>query len=237
MAPSERDCGVGRMVQNFDRQLRLVLDGLITYSHFARATRREFERMAMYLTRRWAPPAWYLLDDVVQELLVAAWMAIWEWSPTRGPTLARYVVFNAMSGAKRALHKARGAKLSGSSDKNPSRFERPLSSFGIDGEGDALAEAMLAEDAVAEQRMIDHEEETENRDRALTVALAACRSEVERRVIQAIAATGDLEGGGESFYGSVDNRIKLRLVSEEHATKFVTRTARAVLSREALAAS
>ncbi len=212
-----------------------MLDGRITYAVFARATRREFERLANHLLRRWAPPAWYVADDVVQELLLGAWSCMWDWCPKLGPTLSRYVVYNAMSHAKRALHKARGAKLSGTSDKNPSRFERPLSSFGLDGDGEAMAESILAEEPLAERLMIEREEEEARRAEAVTIALDACRTPTERAVILAIAATGDASGGAEVIYSDIDARIDLRLVSEDHALRLVLRTASAVVTRQAIA--
>lgn len=223
------------MNDNLERHLHLVLDGRITWTVFERATRAEFERMALYLLRRWVPPAWYTVEDVVQELLIGTTICVWEWSKSFGPTLSRYVVYNAISYAKRELHRARGAKLSGTADKNPSRFERPLSSFGLEDEGDAIADAILAEEPVAEQTMIDAEEKAERANEGLATALEACTNETERAVIAMVAGAGDVEAGAETFYGDMDYRIGLRLVSEEHALRVVHRTVKAVAKRQTLA--
>lgn len=217
---------------NLERHLHLVLDGRITYAAFVAATKAEYERMALYLRRRWIPPASYEVSDVVQELLLGTWFCVWEWVPGRGPSLSRYVIYNAMSSAKRALHKARGAKLSGSADRNPSHYEHTFSSFGNDGEGDLLAETLLAEEPIAETILIEQEERAEIQRAAVEGALAACHSDTERAVIRALAAGGGLEEGVEVIYADIDQRLSMRLMSEAHALRVVTRTARTVLERQ-----
>lgn len=216
---------------NLDQQLELALDGRITFDDFARGTKREFERMAGYLMRRWIPPSWYGPEDLVQDLWLGAWMCIWEWSPVMGASLTRFVVFNTMATGKRALHKARGALLSGTQDKNPSRFERPLSSFGLEGEGETMAECLLAEEAIAEQTMIEREEHEDRKREGIAKALAACKTETERAVIRALANAEDVEGGVAAIYEDIDQRIAHRLGSEEHAARFVVRTFRSVVER------
>lgn len=214
-------------MNNLERQLLLVLDGRVSFDTFASRTRREFERMATYLMRKWVPPSWCVLEDVVQELLLGTWIWMWGWDRARGPSVSRYVVFNAMSHAKRSLHKARGAKLSGSSDKNPSHIERPLSSFGQDGDGEQMAEAFLAEEPVAESRLIAAEE----REVAIEVAIRACETVEERVAIVAIAEAGDVDGGGALLYGNDDAREALGLPNEKHAARFVARLAGRVMGR------
>lgn len=217
---------------NLEKQLALVLDGRITYGAFVSTTRREFTAMACFLARRWIPPTWMVPDDIAQELYLGAWLAIWGYDPTRGKKLGEYVVYNAMSYAKRALHKARGAKLSGSADRNPSNIERPLASFGDDGE--ALAEMLLAQEPAAEQVMIDAEHRSESVERALQ----ACETSRERVAILAISEAGDVDSGGRLLYDDLDTRIALRLGSEEHAARYITHAAGAVARRlDALAAA
>jgi len=214
-------------MNNFERQLHAAFERRLAFDAFVRTTDREFARMANYLLRRWVPPAWYAFDDVMQELTIGAWSYVYRWDATRGVSLARYVVFNAITAAKRELHRARGAKLSGSQDRNPSRFERPLSSFGLDDEGDALAESILAEDALAERVLIARE----NRVTAIGEAFASCQNETERAVIRALASTEDVDASAGEIYEDIDRRISLRLVSEDHARRVVMRTAGAVIAR------
>lgn len=219
------------MTTILEKNLALLLDGRSTFTAFARATRREYERMAAHLARRWVPPSWCAEEDVVQELYVGTWACIGRWDPSRGPSLARYVVFNAMSHAKRSLHKARGAKLSGSADRNPSRIERTfdpaprsdeeLSSF------DAMVGRILVEEAIAEAAIIAGEE----RAVAIEAIVRACETPRERQAVMAIAQAGDIDAGGQLLYDDFDTRIRLRLPSEEHAARYVARTAAAVVGR------
>jgi hypothetical protein len=222
-----RASAAGGVVTNLERQLTQLVDGRITFTAFRNATRREYEKMATYLMRRWIPPSWCVLEDVVQELYLGTWIWTWEWQDFRGPSLSRFVVFNAMAHAKRALHKARGAKLSGSQDRNPSHIERPLSSYGVDGEGDAMAELLLAEDAIAETKLVQVEE----RKASVAVVLGACETTSERIAILAIAEAGDVDGGGALLYDDLDARLALRLASEEHAARFIARVASGVVER------
>lgn len=219
-------------MDNLGKHLALAYDGRITFDALARATRRDFERMAAYLLRRWTAPAWYVLEDVAQELLLGAWLTMWDWSEAMGG-LKRFVVFGAMCRAKRELHRARGAKLSGSPDRNPSRIEYPLSSYGEEGDGEAMADALLAVEADAEAFLIAREDAVEG----VRAAIDACDTEVERAVILAIAEAGGLAEGALAVYNDDDARVSLRLVSAEHAEKFMLRTARAVVRRECRAAS
>lgn len=213
------------MKKNLDRQLALAFDGRITFAAFVAATRTEFVAMACSLMKRWIPPASMAPDDLVQELYLGAWLCMWDFDATRGPSITQYVVYNAMSFAKRELHKARGAKLSGSADRNPSRMERPLASFGDD--GDAISESILAEEPIAEQVMIAFED----RAAAVARALAACTTSREVQAISAIVTAGDVHAGACAIFNDMHERIELRLSSEEHAARYVVQTAAAVTRR------
>ena len=212
---------------NLDRQLAELREGRATFAVFVRGTRREFERMATYLRRRWAPPSWYEHEEVVQELYLGAWLHVPRWDPLRGPSLSRYVVYTAMSKAKRGLHKARGAKKD-RADHQPSRFEPPVSSLGRqDGSGEALVDALLAEAASAETSLIAAEERRE----AVSRATRACARAVERFVVRAIARSGDLDAAAAIVYDDIDARIALHLGSEDIARRKVRSEARKIAAR------
>lgn len=219
------------IVSNLENQCTRVLAKSITFGAFIHATRTEFARLAQALIRRWNPPAWVTTEDVVQDLHFGAWTTLFgkkPFNPARGVKLSRYVVFNAMSYAKRALHKARGAKLSGSADRNPSHIEKPLSAFGTRGdEGDLLLERLLDAEPAAEQIMIM----AETREEAIDRALRACTCAHERVAIIAIEQGGDVDGAGRVLYDDFPTRIALRLGSEEHAARYVSRAAHEVAAR------
>ncbi len=215
---------------NLEKQCTSVLAKRITFNAFMTATRNEFTRLAHALIRKWTPPSWADIGDIVQELYIGAWTTLFgkkPFNPARGVKLSRYVVFNAMSHAKRALHKARGAKLSGSADRNPSHIEKPLSAYGAADEGELLLERLLDDEPVAEQIMIM----AETREEAIDRALRACTSARERVAIIAIEEGGDMDGAGRVLYDDFPTRIALRLGSEEHAARYVSRAAHDVAAR------
>lgn len=209
---------------SLETTLALVRDGRIGFEQLMTDAQRQFRAMAAYLARRWTPPAWMTLEDIEQELYLGAWKHLWEWEEGRGPSLGTYVVYNSISSAKRSLHKARGAKLSGSPDKNPSRIEKPLSVFP---EGEALAAAMLAEDPVQEEALIL----AEDRDAAMKRAFEACETSRERVAVLAIIEGGSIEGGAAVLYDDMRTRVALRLGSEKHAERWVFREAHTAMER------
>lgn len=222
------------MTTNLEKQCALVLAKRVGYDAFVNATRREFLGLAASLLRRWAAPM--PTEDVVQELYLGAWLTFFpkdpskRFDPKRGTPLHKFIVFNAMSHAKRAIHKARGAKLSGTADKNPSHIETPLSALGRGEEdGDVLLNLVLFAEPIAESALIGRE----LREEAVERALRACTSARERVAVRALALAegGDVDGAGRVLYDDIDTRIALRLGSEEHATRYVTSAALAVASR------
>jgi hypothetical protein len=218
--------------KNLERQLARVLAHPSTFPSFVSATRTEFARMAAYLARRWTPPAWVAPEDMIQELYYGAWIALFgkkPFDPTRGKTLAQYVVYNAMSRAKRALHKARGAKLCGSPDRNPSRMEIPFSAAGLGTFADTtFVESLLgASDAPTAERIMIMEE---SREEAVAKAMLACNTADQRVAIIALSEGRDVDAAGRLLYDDFETRIALRLGSEERAVHYIMREASAVAS-------
>lgn len=199
----------------------------ITFSTFMTQTRSAFARMANHLLRRWAPPAWMVPEDVVQELYLGVWVALSSYDPTRGVTLGRYLVWNAMNRAKRSLHKARGATIHGSADKAPSNIERPFSAIGEPGDGDLLAEVRLAEAPRAERLMIAHEDRT----MAVSRALAVCESATERVAVIALEEGGDVDGAAMVLYEHAPFRVALGFGSPTQARRYVRTACTAVAKR------
>jgi DNA-directed RNA polymerase specialized sigma24 family protein len=231
-------------VGNLERRLGQLRAGEIEFGAFVRATRNEYRAMAQYLMRKWATPEWFVAEDVEQELYLDTWRKIGKYDPewrTKGgkaPSLQRYIVFNAMGSAKRAMHVARGAGQSGSPDKRPGRFETPLSRYeerqrGQD-EGGALGwlEALMSE----ENADVEAISATEEVRAAATAALKACATMHERYAVLAIREAGSLDMAPAVLYDDFDHRLDLRLGSEEKAERFVRRHAAAVAGRMMAAA-
>lgn len=204
------------MGMGFDRMVRDVFDGRVDFTTFARSTRDRWEKLADYLLGRWRAPRWYSREDVVQELLLGAWSRMWDFDPRRGVALARYVVWNAVDIAKKALHKVRGAYRR--DDRSPSVLpEVAVESFGEDA-GEWLT--AMGVEATQETRM-----------QAAEQVLGACTNPRERRVMEAILATQCLLAGAFKLYDDTDVRLMFRMMSEEHAIKLTEQIALRVATR------
>jgi DNA-directed RNA polymerase specialized sigma24 family protein len=201
--------------------LHRVLTGRVSFNEFARGARPQFTALATYLARRWSPPSWLTIDDLEQELLLGVWRSVWDWDPTRGVPIKRFVIFNAVAHAKRELHRARGACLHGSPDKALSRMETPMD---LD---DPEVSRIMCIEPEQEARLVLAEE----RQEALGHALMVCRSDAERRILEAIVNAGTLEGGAATLYGDPTIRRRARWCHEGQAEHHVRRTAAAVAAR------
>lgn len=181
--------------RNLSDRAAELLGGKIGFSAYAAAVRVEYERMAAMLLRRWAPPSWVDRDDVVQDMFYATWDKIWSYDPG-GADLGAYVVWSAVSGAKRRLHKARGAILHGSPDRNLSRFEVPLSAISRDGAADGDRAETLDEVMGRVMRLAETEEaaaDLVDEGARVRVILAHCRTPLESRVVSSVAYHRDPE--------------------------------------------
>lgn len=213
------------MAKNLEVMLERVRDKSIDFGRFVHATRSEFRAMAHALARKWKSPL--LVDDIEQELYFHAWIFIWKFDPTRGVTIARFVVFNATHHAKRAMHKARGVSTSGCPDARVSRSEMPLSALGSDGDGEMLLAMLVSDEPKADEVAIN----VQQCRQAATRALSVCTSKKERYAVLAIREAGSLDNAGRLLYDDVDHRTTLRLGCESHAERFIVKHAGAVARR------
>lgn len=185
--------------------------------------------MATYLARRWRPPSWLELEEIMQELMIGAWSAIWKWDPRRagpGQTLGSFVEWNAMDKAKKRLHKARGAKLSGNADANPGHSEIPLCMF------DATPGWVEGLSCVEPTQLVDLE-----RVQDLVRAHAVCVDDRERIVLKFIAEMGDLVEGAAALYEDKQAREFCGVMHERDAAHVAVEVAVAINERLAMKAA
>lgn len=98
----------------FEKELVTLRDGG-SFAKFTKATDKVWVAQARMLMRKWGVglPKETTIDDLKQELLIAAWRFVAKWDPKYGVSISRYVVWNAVDKAKKALHKLRGASRAG----------------------------------------------------------------------------------------------------------------------------
>lgn len=203
-----------------DEAIRAMVAGVITFAVFVRQTEPEWMRLAAWLHRRWSIPASMEPGDVMQELLTGAWEAARAFDVARGTDPARFVIWTAITRAKKSINRERGALRR--DDRAPSRH--PIALSWLVREGTETRVSVVAD-------------QPGQHDRAEAIEALACMvaglppGELDA-VLAYVAAGGNEERAGAVLYGSTRMRLALRLGCEGDAVRFV----RGVLGRVAFAA-
>lgn len=203
--------------------------GEMTLGEFFRRVRPVLERLGMNLMRRWRSPPSVDLDDVVQELMIGCIRAFKRYDPShpKAPRIDVYVTYGACDGAKKWLHRQRGAKLHGNADAEPGRyalFFEDLAARGRDepgGEVEWLSQFLQSEadqDAFCQRRDLWR--------RHLEVAPTV---RLRWGLLALHATSGERALAAKKLYGNVDLRMRLRLGSERDARKVIKETLRYLL--------
>jgi hypothetical protein len=112
--------------------------GRITFQKFERDTRRDWDKIAGKLYRKWSLPVGVGEEDVRQELLLGAWMGVFHpksgWDPSRGVRIEVHVVWNACSWTKKWIHRQRQARRR--DERAPSRHPLTMGALGVDVDGE-----------------------------------------------------------------------------------------------------
>ncbi len=149
--PRSVDQDRGKEPTNMDQDLEDYRTGKMTFDQLVRKTRPHWGRLAQYLMRRWKTPTWVVdEEDLVQQMLEGAWIALREWDPARGTPLKAYVIWNSVDKAKKHLHVARKAKRR--DDRAPSRIMPPVSSLAREGDDGYNVAAMVTVSADQDTR-------------------------------------------------------------------------------------
>ncbi len=203
--------------------LESELDGLrtgkMTFDQFVRSTAGDWTRLASYLRGRWQVPSAVDVDDVRQEMLLAAWRAVAAWDDTRGVSLRSFVLWTAITLAKKWLHGQRAALRR--DDHAPSRHEVTATALGIEPTDDRSSVTGRTE---AEQEFTVAGIELFGR-------VLASIPPTDNVCLQALLTTGgDVASAAGALYSNPTARATLRLKDERDARRAVTRTATRVVS-------
>ena len=202
------------MTTTFEEAARLAHEGAIEFNQFAARTDRRWGWWAARFDSRYRLPAWFGADDVKQELLVSAWTALRKFQDGKGPTLTRYVEWNAVKRTTKAVHRARGCNQH--TRKGPGRPE--------------LVESQMAHSLPDVADDLDVEAAYFKAERMAVVALLA-DSALEQRALRALASEGSAEAAASVLYEDADFRLDAWLCSEREALRFVRRTAEKIIER------
>src|SRR5258706_2389992 len=102
------------MTQEFASAVREARAGTIPFDAFARRTMPKWRGIAHEYLRKWVLPQWVEIDDVVQDLLLAAWESIGSYDPSRDTSavafdgLPRFVEWRARKATNRPMTSAMG---------------------------------------------------------------------------------------------------------------------------------
>jgi DNA-directed RNA polymerase specialized sigma24 family protein len=212
----------------FEQSCFALQRGEIDFDRFLYLTKKTWNNLAEYLIGRWRAPIWFTREDAVQELLIGAWKAVWNFDEDRGVNFRRFLIFNACDYAKKKLHKARGASLSGNADANPGHMEKSFSEF-------VAADAEEQDASIAIDRLLSSPPAQELNVERVGTALEACRTDTEVAVVQILSCAGSLEEGIELILSSRTKRKQCGARSEQQACSVVEQVAVAVANRIAAA--
>jgi DNA-directed RNA polymerase specialized sigma24 family protein len=214
--------------EEMNHALMRVRSGEMAFDAFSRMSMTRWLALATSLLRRWDAPSWVTSEDVLQDLLFAAWRSVKRWKPDHDSTIEEYVFWNATDKAKKSIHKARlGKRPHRDEDFTASRYDRPFSTFVRPGEDDDAR-------AVVEDRVSVPAEQGDAMDlrRAFERARAHVVDMAEDIAVQALAATaGDVEAAASAILASPEARLFARVGSERKAVLIVTRAATRVVGR------
>jgi hypothetical protein len=203
----------------FERLARAHRAGKLSGNDFLKATDPRWRAMAARLYARWRRklPSWVEQSDVLAELQMLALEHVKLCNPKRGD-FGPYVVWCVYRRGQRAIHKWRGAKLSGNEGRNPSRAERSFSTFAVE----AWQENLRAPERDAVRAM--HAEER------FALVLSNCRSTREALVLLALReCDGSVRHAAEAIWKDYAARVQLEVRTEKAAERVVRR----VLSKTA----
>jgi DNA-directed RNA polymerase specialized sigma24 family protein len=193
--------------------IRAMVVGEITFARFVRRTEGEWMRLAAWLHRRWSIPASMEVGDVMQELLIGAWEAGRSFDDTRGTDPARFVIWSAITRAKKAINRERGALRR--DDRAPSRHPIAVSRLARDG-GEGLTETRVSVVAIDPTQY----ERAEAIEHVVSLVAGLPAGEIDA-VLAYVAAAGNEELAALTLYGSTRMRLALRLGCEDDARMHV----------------
>lgn len=119
---------------NWDYFVGAYNDDRATFDEFALSTIKYWRTMADYMISNWDHPLAVERDDLVQEMLLGAWMSMSRWRAGKGSSARKWVTFCALKSARRWFHRQRGAYkyANGTGKDSTSHYPRSDSLIGTD---------------------------------------------------------------------------------------------------------
>lgn len=183
--------------------------GDIDFGEFAKQTAPWWGGRATKMARWYALPGWFERDDIRQELLLLAWLALEKYDAKRGTHLGGYLDWSACKGTLKRLHKVRGVNQH--RRRGPSRFEVAMSRL-----PEKTVEKIEPTYDPWQER--SDPETVETRD----ILSGICEDHVERFVVEAVVGADELAEAGRRLYADPRARLCCALRGEAHARNVVS---------------
>lgn len=196
--------------------LEALWDDDLTFQQFVHLTRDDWTRLARTIRKRWRIPPGVEFEDVRQEMLLAAWNAVGNWHEGNGMALAPFVVWKAVTRAKRWINGQRNAPRR--SDRAASRYPVSFSVL-MPADGDDV-EAFAASLAYVYPNQEQH---AEMREQALE-AFGRCRTEREQVLLQLLLEEmGSVDHAIRRIVENPELRLALGLGGPNHSRRAIWR--------------
>jgi hypothetical protein len=204
--------------------------GVIDFDEFARRTQEYWRAQAFRVLARWTHPADVEPADLVQQMLLEAWIRVGKYDPAKYSiedtprAFARHMVWNAIDKAKKWLHRTRGVRTG----TQRSRHARPLSSYEVrSSDGDTYMPGIF-EECMAH----DPTDRTEQCIDLLVIAdraIHAAPTEAQSAALAALKLTRfDHASAAEKLYRDSYCRLSFNLESRAHAERLIERAVAAL---------
>ncbi len=198
------------MKAQFRTDIEALRDGRISFTQFQKNTHSYWLAMSRSLMRRWKGPIAVDNEDLIQEMMLAAWVALPKHDASRAP-LDRYIRYNAVYTAKRWLHAQRGALRR--SDHSPSRHPVVLST--------PNAVEIIQAAQFAEPEELTHHE-------VLVRAAHAYTANDDQLIFEAVVRSRSTKDAADELYAKPEVRLQLKLDSKTHARQHVMAVTRRI---------
>ena len=107
------------MATSLHNHLDSLHAGEISFNVFVSRTNGSWNNLSAFIYNRWSLPASVGQEDIKQEMLLAAYKAVSAWDSSRDVTLKNFVIWHAITAAKKFMNSQRAALRR--DDRSPSR--------------------------------------------------------------------------------------------------------------------
>lgn len=200
------------MSKEFEAACEALRKGEIRFDAFAVRSRNYWVAHATKILHRWKVPSDVGVDDLVQVMLLEAWMRSDTWEPGRAAFRA-YLVWNAINQAKCYVHKCRGAK--GGRGTSESRFPMSFTSLAHQGDDEPSQIDAIHDPRESIEQVISVKE-------IIDTAIVSAETTQKASALAAYKLGGyDLSLAADALFEDVFCRLTYHVRDRRHASRLI----------------